>query len=231
MTPIRAPEDIISHLLAADGKPPAFKPWSNRLQKWLFLTAISGFAGGATCAILYQYAPGTYLRWGTLGALALSQITASLYQLATVVPAIRMFGDPAKTIAAPAQQHFNADIQTITDLARMHEQHELDYARDRLAQVIEQLRYRLGFMIGAVEKVGVFPAAIAGYLHAKEILTTPAFASSGIEWVFAALVAFYIMATVFMTASQRLERLALVARHAAAKKQRDMPAKDGEADA
>lgn len=138
-----------------------------------------------------------------------------------------MFGDPAKTVAEPALQHFDADIQAITDLAQIYDQHHLDYARDRLTQVVEQMRFRVGFMIGAIEKIGIFPSAIAGYFYAKEILEKPTYSSSGLEWLFGVLVAFYLMAAVFMTASQRIERLALVARHAAAKKMAETRSRTG----
>jgi hypothetical protein len=228
MAQVLTPKDIVSHLLAADGKPSAFKPWNNDLQKWVFVLALACLSAGALIALgVKQKLLPLEARWWALGTLAVSQIAAVVYQLTIVIPAVKMFGDPAKTVAEPAIQHFDADVQAITDLANTYEQHHLDYACDRLTQVVEQMKFRVGFMIGAIEKVGIFPGAIAGYFYAKEILEKPSYASSGLEWVFAGLVAFYIMATVFMTASQRIERLALVAKHAAAKKTTNLRQRNG----
>lgn len=231
MTPILTPKDIISHLLAADKKTSAFPPWSYRLQQWLTLIAIISFVIGAVLAVTYRHSPDTSVRWWALGVLAFSQIAAALTPLAVILPAVRTFGKPTKTIADPVLLHFNTDVQSITDLAQTYDQHHLDFARDRLAQVVEQLRYRVGFMIGAVEKVGILPSSVTGYFYAQDILQKPAYASSGIEGVFIAFVAFYIVAMVFLIASQRVERAALVAKHAAEKKQSDMRAKDSKADA
>lgn len=222
MTQILTPKDIVGILLDTDDKPPAFKPWNNAVQKWLFLSAVSAFVVGALLAAGVKFQLSAEARaWGALGALTISQVAAALYQLAVVVPAVKTFGNPVKTIAEPAAEHFDADIQAISHLAKTFDQHHLDYARDRLAQIIDQRKFRIGFFIGSIEKVGIFPSAIAGYIYAKDILEKPEFKSSGIEWVFAGLVAFYIIAAVFMTASQRVERLALVARHAATKKLND----------
>lgn len=232
MTQILTPKDIINLLLATEGEPSAFTPWNNGLQKLVLIVAIGCFILGATIAFVVKLTDldpdlRWHLRWWALGALVISQLSAVLYQLTHIIPAIRMFRNPAKTIAESALQHFDANIQAITDLAQTYDQHHLDYARDRLTQVVEQMRFRVGFMIGAIEKVGIFPSAIAGYFYAKEILEKPAYSSSGLEWLFGGLVALYIMATVFMTASQRIERLALVAKHAAAKKMAETRSRTG----
>ncbi len=229
MPSIITPEDIVSHLLGVEGKPVAFRPWSNRWQKWLLVFAVLCLVLGAVLVVAHRFFPFDSVRWAALGALALSQVVAAVYPLAMVLPSLRIFRDPTKTIADPVSMHFNAGIQAVSDLADTYAQHHLDYARDRLAQVVEQLRYRVGFMIGAVEKVGILPSSVAGYLSARELLQKPELASSGIEWAMAAYVAFYIAAMVFMLAAQRVEHLAPVAKHAAVKKRRDMSAKSGKA--
>jgi hypothetical protein len=219
MPEILTPKDILNTLMATDGVPSAFTPWSNNIQKYLFIAAVTLFVFGFLGAVSVKvniFSPEAKL-W-VLGLVASSQLTAVIYQLAVIIPSVKMFGNPSKTIAEPAVKHFDADIQAITDLANTYDQHHLDYARDRLSQVVEQMKFRVGFMLGAIDKVGIFPSAITGYLYAREILSKPDYASSGLEWVFGGLVALYIAAVVFMTASQRIERLALVAKHAAAKK-------------
>ena len=80
-------------------------------------------------------------------------------------------------------------------------------------------------MIGAIDKVGVLPSAVAGFFYAKDLLSKPQFATSGIEWIFTALVALYILASHLVFVSQRLDRLTLILSHAASKKERDMEAK------
>lgn len=50
MAQILTPKDIINLLLATDGKPSAFKPWNNGLQKWVFIVAVSCLAIGAAIA-------------------------------------------------------------------------------------------------------------------------------------------------------------------------------------
>ncbi|HSD39665.1 MAG TPA: hypothetical protein VLC92_19325 [Rhodocyclaceae bacterium] len=228
MSDILTPKDIINILVAADGAPSAFTPWNNKIQKVLFIATVSLFLLGFFGAVSVRFSwLGAEAKLWILGLVALSQIMAVIYQITIIIPSVKMFGDPAKTVAEPAVKHFDADIQAITELATTFEQHHLDYARDRLAQVVEQMKFRVGFMLGAIDKVGIFPSAITGYFYAKEILSKPDYSSSGLEWVFGGLVALYIAAVVFMTASQRIERLALVAKHAAARKLFDSTKRNG----
>lgn len=221
MKKIITPSHIVESLLSREGRSISFRPWNNRLQKWFFIVAIATFVAGSALAVASKYFSATDLRWVALGALAVSQLAAALYQLAVIVPGIADISNPTKSISELATARFDEDVQTITRLAGTFEQHHLDYARDMLGQLVDQLRYRVGFMLGAIDKVGIFPGAIAGYVYAREILEKPNFSSSGIEWAFAALVAFYILAASLMTVSQRIERAALISRHAAAKRSSD----------
>jgi hypothetical protein len=221
MQTIITPRNIVDTLFAHDGESASFKPWNNSVQKWLIIAASVSLVLGALLALISKQTVKMDVRWWALGSLVFSQLTAVLYQLTVIIPGIRTIWNPTKTISDLAAERFDQDVQTITLLAKTFDQHHLDYARDHLTQLVAQLRFRIGFLIGAIDKVGVLPGAIAGYVYATDILKRPDLSTSGIEWAFAALVAFYLIAVALLTVSQRVEHASLIAAHAATKKAND----------
>jgi len=142
----------------------------------------------------------SWLRWVALGCLVSAQIGGALYQLSILLPSLKLLKNSERSLATPAAEKFNDEIEQISELARDFEQHHLNYARDRLILIGNQLRQRISFMIGAINKAGVLPSAVAGFFYAKDILSKPQFATSKIEWIFIALVILNIFsqATLFL---------------------------------
>lgn len=223
MQTIITPRHIVESLCASEGRSRSFWPWSNAVEKWLFLMASGSFILGFLSALTTRTLE-IDLRWWALGFLVASQVLAVVYQLCAMARAIRILSNPTQSISGPAADRFDKDVETITQLAATFDQHHLDYARDLLSQLVVQLRVRIGFMIGAIDKVGILPSAIAGYIYVKEILKSPDFSSSGIEWAFLGLSGFYILAVALLIVSQRIEHASLIAAHAATKKASDTKA-------
>lgn len=212
------PKDILTSILEGETKPLSLKPWENHTQFVLFTTS------AVTLGIGFLFAAATHIwteKWvayTSLLSLVIAMVSSAIYQLAVAFPVLKMLRHPEKSLASPATERFNNDIDRISSLARDFEKHHLEYARDRLALIADQLRNRISFLVGAIEKVGILPLAITGYLSAEKVLSDPKLASSGIEWVFGALIALYLIAIHLLLVSQQLERLVLIVRHAASKK-------------
>lgn len=196
----------------------SLKPWENRTQFVLFMISIIGLCFGFVCAAATHIWNEKWLAYSSLIFLVIAMVASAVYQLAVVIPALKILRHSEKSLTSPATERFNNDIDRISSLARDFERHHLEYARDRLTLITDQLRNRISFLVGAIEKVGILPLAVTGYLSAEKILSDPKLASSGIEWAFGALIALYLMAVHLLLVSQRLDRLVLIVRHAANKK-------------
>lgn len=215
---IITPKDILDSIIEGETKPLSLKPWENNIQFVLFVVSVGSLAGGFLAVAAIQIWRENWLGYTALILLVVAMVGSVVFQLAIAFPVLRMLRHSEKSLSTPATQRFNYDIERITSLAKDFEQHHLDYARDRLALISEQLRSRISFLVGAIEKVGVLPLAVTGYFSAKNILADPKMTVAGIEWAFVALIALYLMAIHLLLVSQQLERLVLIVKHAATKR-------------
>ena len=90
----------------------------------------------------------------------------------------------------------------------------LEYARDSLALAAEQVRGRVSMLIGTLEKVGIIPLAVTGYLTAKKLLSDQTIQFFGIEWIFAFFIALYLLAIYMLSAAHQIDRIVLVLKQA-----------------
>lgn len=196
----------------------SLKPWENRTQFILFMVSAISLCFGFFCAAATHIWSEKLLAYTSLIFLIIAMVGSAAYQLAVVIPALKVLRHSEKNLTSPATERFNNDIDRISSLARDFERHHLEYARDRLTLIADQLRSRISFLVGAIEKVGILPLAVTGYLSAEKILSDSKLTSSGVECAFGALIALYLMAVHLLLVSQRLDRLVLIVRHAASKK-------------
>lgn len=215
---IVTPKDILASVLEGETKPLSLKPWENQTQCVLFSVSAGALILGFLCAAATHIWPEKWLGYTSLISLVIAMAGSAIYQLAVVFPMLKMLRHSEQSLSTPATERFNNDIDRISSLARDFEKHHLEYARDRLSLIADQLRNRISFLVGAIEKVGILPLAVTGYLSAEKVLADPKLASSGIEWAFGALIALYLMAIHLLVVSQQLDRLVLIVRHAANKK-------------
>lgn len=221
MSIIITPKNIIEILVEGSTTPSPFSFWENKLQERLFKSSLGSLAVGGVAALCTHIIQTIWLPWVALAFLVTAQLGGLLYQLSVALPTVKMLKHSEKTLASPVVESFNADIERITELARDFDQHHLNYARDRFALISEQLRQRLALMIGAIDKVGVLPSAVAGFFTFKEALNKAQFSSSGLEAIFWVLIFFYVLAAHLTFVSQRLEQATLILKHAASKKELD----------
>lgn len=215
---IVTPKDILASILEGESKPMSLKPWENRTQFILFMVSAISLCFGFFCAAATHIWSEKLLAYTSLIFLIIAMVGSAAYQLAVVIPALKVLRHSEKNLTSPATERFNNDIDRISSLARDFERHHLEYARDRLTLIADQLRSRISFLVGAIEKVGILPLAVTGYLSAEKILSDSKLTSSGVECAFGALIALYLMAIHLLLVSQRLDRLVLIVRHAASKK-------------
>lgn len=218
---IVTPKDILDSILDGETKPLSLKPWENKAQLALFVVSAGTLFGGFLCFLATQIWPKDWLGYIALILLIIAAASSVLYELAVAYPIFKMLRHSEKSLSTPATQRFNHDIDRISSLAREFDKHHLEYARDRLGLISDQLRHRISFLVGALDKVGIIPLAFTGYVSAKKILADPRITSPGIEWAFGVLIALYLIAVHLLLVSQQLDRLVLIVKHAANKKEND----------
>ncbi|MCP3020347.1 hypothetical protein [Cupriavidus basilensis] len=104
--------------------------------------------------------------------------------------------------------------ETITKIRDTYAPDQIAFAQDYVTAVSSQVRSRLSYLIGALDKVGLIP------LLASVALALAKFIQDGqlpLLWCTAAVVAgiFYLIALRFFDVAFTLERLAVILKHAA----------------
>jgi hypothetical protein len=145
---------------------------------------------------------------------------AAAHQVTTLVLEARKLRDPSRVILTRLDQRFEIEHEMIEDIARAHSFERLEHAREGLVLEIAQTRHRVGFLVGAVEQLGLVPAAAAGFLYAHKLLVEKELAGSTLTVIYASVVGLYVAATIFLVSIQRLERLSLVMQQAVERKRK-----------
>jgi len=117
-------------------------------------------------------------------------------------------------------QRFGAEHGVIESLTLAFSREQLEHARDGLTLELAHTRRRIGFLVGAVEQLGIVPAGAAAFFYAHKVYVERQFANSTLLTIFASVVGLYVGAAFFIVTAQRLERLALLISHAAERKGR-----------
>jgi hypothetical protein len=223
MSELITPKQIIYRFLEKDKSKVTFKPWDNRFQKYSLIISGVMLTIGAIFAILHFVFDEEKL-FSALGLFSavLAEIGAIIYQLSVVFSDVKSLMNPTKVALEPVAELFNSDVDLISGLANDFELHHLEYARDSILLSAERLRQRVSFIIGAVDKTGVIPALIVTYISIRQIWKDGIDIIPGIEWCLIGLVMFYMFACMALFATQRMDRLANILKHAVLKKERSI---------
>lgn len=189
-------------------------PW----ERWLLAAALV-----ATCLIpvLGMFA----VKWASR-PLAAATLYAGLFAMVMVVAhagvtlylEARELRDLPRLILTRLDRRFGAEHGVIESLALAFSRNQLEHARDSLALELAQTRRRIGFMVGAVEQLGIVPAGVAAFFYAHKVYVERQLANSTLTAIFASVVGLYVMAFLFVVTAQRLERWSLLLSHAAERK-------------
>jgi len=210
------PKNAIETVLKRKTSDSRFVPYENRLQKWLFFLALGSLGLGAVAAAVTFIWKSQSLVLIGVTCLAASTLLAMAYQVATAMPELAKLRNIEREISSPLLQEFDADIELINELAQLCDQHHLSYAKASYLRMSKHLRERISILVGAIDKVGVIPIAITGYLSYAKAQHDGLVSFGGIEWVLAAFVALYLLAIRMTSAAQWMESVAEIYDHAIA---------------
>lgn len=201
------PKNAIEIVLERKTKNASFRLYETPTQKWLFLLAVGALSAGAAIALLAYFWKNQYVVLAALIALLVSSLSAMAYQVASILPEFVKLRNVEREISNPLLTEFNNDMDLINELAQTCEPHHLSYARARYVLMAKQLRERIAILVGAIEKVGIIPLAIAGYLSFIKAQKEGLVPFGGIEWVLVSFLFLYLFALRMTATAQWMEKV------------------------
>jgi hypothetical protein len=208
------PAALVERLLTYDRSKKSFLPRVSRQEKVL-LAAVGVFIAAGVLA--YFLRGNLQYRWIAIALAVLSQLLAcSAIVVVPVLELIPFVRDPAGALMRPVRRHFDGDAREILALAQKYEQHELEYAHEVLARTAADFSERVALITGP--RVGLGPALVVLYFFVADKVVALSYGSQWGIYLPIAIAAF-LMAVV-QVECQSLGRVALLAKQAAAWKQR-----------
>jgi len=214
MAEIITPKNALELVLQRKTKPITLTPWENKTEKSLFCGALLLFGCGAIIGIVNQIWHNNVTGLFGLIFLLLSMFMGIGYQIAVAWPLFAKLRHSEKDLSQPVVSEFNDDIDLIHQLTRDFQPLHLEYARNNFYLLSEQLRTRIGMLVGAIEKVGIIPLAATAYLSGQKAIKEGAVVFSEIEWIFAAFILLYLLAVHMVSVAQKIDRVALIYKQA-----------------
>jgi len=209
---IITPEQAIKIVLARKTQDASLKLYQTQVQKWSFFTAVGGFGLGLLAGLVFRVWRTEWLGWVALGGLLVAMIAGAIYQAAHIIPDAMKLKNVEREISNPLLQDFNNDMDLMQQLTDF-EPHHLSYARAMYANMARQLRERCGLLVGALDKVGLFPIAATTYFsYIKAVHDGISFGP--IEWVAYGLIALFLFAVRMTSTAQWMESVAEIYGHA-----------------
>jgi len=206
---IITPKTAVELVLTKKTKNSRFRPYENNYQRFFFWAAFGSLIVGLISGGLAYFVNHHLVIYTALGALALSVALTFSYQIATVIPEFAKLKNIEREASSQLLQDFNADIELINELAETYELHHLTFAKESFLRMARQLRERISILVGAIEKLGLIPILITGYLSytkaQKEGLTF-----GGVEMILAAFLVLYLLAVRMSTTAQWMEKIGCI---------------------
>jgi hypothetical protein len=197
-------------------KPLSLKPYETKSQKFFFWSSLICLIIGFVLGLAMQFWRSMPAGYVALGSLFLSMLLGLGYQLALTWPLVSKLRHSEKSLSHPIISEFNDDLDLIAELSRDFQPHHLEYAKDSFALMAEQLRLRIGLLVGAIDKVGVIPLAVTAYISGLKAVKDGVIVFSAVEWVWAAFILLYLLAVHMVSVAQQIDRIVLVYKQAMA---------------
>jgi hypothetical protein len=224
ITPKNSLEDLLRGMTPLRSLKRLF--YRNHLQKWFGIVTLAALGAQILALIAFKW----IIQAPLLGDVfviswAVSLFSVMGYQVAGTVPLFRI-----RAVLDPVIGSFNAEIDLIAHLAHTYESRHLEYAQDCLTLLVQHLRSRFAWLVGALDKVGLLPRAIMAYFSYPKILggqKQDLSTSPYIDWTWglsAFVVTIYLGATYFFSIAQQLDRFCVVLKHAVQAKKFLIPA-------
>jgi hypothetical protein len=220
-------EEVMGSMRRLHHRP--FKFFLNRPQKvssWIAAVAVVGVCLFVLLFSQVSWPEPQWPGWVTLAQLSAMVLYVSLMvaTVAAAVPSFRDFISPDRSLLAPVVGAFDEERGLIVRLAQHYERHDLEYGLDRTTLVVTQLRSRLALVIGALDKVGLFPLLIGAYFSLRELLQDQPPTSSELAWLVGGALGVaiaYGSGLLLLIWAQDLEDMCLVLKHAVQAKPKD----------
>lgn len=206
MDKIITPKHAVERVLAQKTQPFSLIPYDNKLQKLLFFSAIGAIGIG----LVNKFFGNNYAVISVKFFLLIAIVLVLLYQISMLFSSMKELRHSEKSISNPIVKEFDSDIDLISELSKDFLEHHLEYAKNSFAQTADQLRERIGLLVGAIEKVGVFPLGIAAYLSVQEAVNKKVVIFSEIEIMLFGLIVLYLFAIYLVTVSHKLDQIVLI---------------------
>jgi hypothetical protein len=201
------PKNAIEIVLERKAKNYGFSFYETPTQKWLFLLAAGSLTAGSAIALLAYFWKNQYVVLAALLGLLISMLLATAYQVATILPELTKLRNVERDISDPLLIEFNNDMDLVNELVQICEPHHLRYAKARYLLMAKQLRERIAILVGALEKVGIIPLAIAGYFSFINAQKEGLVPFGGVEWVLVSFLFLYLFALRMTAAAQWMEKV------------------------
>jgi hypothetical protein len=207
---IITPQSSIEKVLHQKTKPLSISPSFTKAQKfWLYTSGFSLLIGvllGLLNKLLEHDIVGLISIWLLLG----SMISAVCYQVSLVAPMLKEMKHSEKSVAENILSEFNNDIELIQTLSNDCSEHHLSFAKQNFMQLSNHLKSRINLLVGAIEKVGIIPLAIASYYSYQKASSGELISFDAIEIIATSVVVLYLFAIHMVTVSHKFERIALI---------------------
>jgi hypothetical protein len=219
---IITPKNAIELVLDKKNKVKPFRLYQTKLQKWLFWLTIVSIITCITLGISSNFFKNRYLYLTGHIFIYFALILMSAFQLISTGPGIIKMLNPEKEMSFNLLlDTFNEDLDLINELSRTFEIHHLRFAKIRYQQEAKQLRERIALLIGAIEKVGIIPLAITGYVSYSKIKAGGAISFSGIEWLLVSFIVLYLVMVRMIFTTQWMENIAEIFNEALKSKEKN----------
>lgn len=207
---IVTPKNAIERVLTQKLQATKFHFYENRLQKYLFVLAVLFLVLGAAIGAAAYFSHQKYVALLALVFLAVSMTFSALYQLSSAIPEFVKFRNAEREITAPLVKNFDDDMDLISGLSRDFSPQHLHYAREKFSLMANQLRSRIALLVGAIDKVGVVPIAVAAYISGARAIKDGLPVFTGVEWILVALICLYLFALRMCAVAQWLDLISLL---------------------
>lgn len=201
------PKNAIEIVLVSKTRDARFRFYETPIQKWCFFIAVGALIMGVVIAFMAYFWKNQYVVLAALIALLVSSLSAMAYQVSSMLPDLAKLRNVEREISNPLLTDFNNDMDLINELAQLFELHHLSYARANYVLMAKQLRERIAILVGALEKVGIIPLVITGYLSFVKTQKEGLVLFGGIEWVLVAFLFLYLFALRMTATAQWMESI------------------------
>lgn len=186
------------------------RPYHTKFQKVTFRLMLFFFVSALLVALsTWVVGPYQWQKFTALLLVALCQLTSLAYQLSFVFDGIKIFKAPARHFLEPVTKSSARDYGLANSMARFKKD-QLSYAKNRLELEKSQMVGRTGFLVGAIEKVGIIPVSVTWFIAAHKFVADKVLDFGKVDLLVYGLMGIYMMAMFILSFVHKLERYILV---------------------